>query len=160
MKNKQEKQQVISVDMLEPIDPRNFASRQRWEVETTKKVREAGEKTIGELGEFVVDAKKNNWWGAVYENGVIAPFGLANYLAELYSFQIFVFDIWPTIPTAARPTRLIDEFNEDRRAKFNFWLKTKYLDKIKHFGFPDLYAIERVHIECLRDERLKKVENK
>jgi len=138
-------------ELLELVDPRNLASRQKWELDVVNMIKTAGDRTIGDIGEAVTKAKEGNWWGVIYENGTVAPFGLANYLYELYSRQIWILDIMPVMgDDYPRPQRQIDEFPSDALARFREWLKIDYYAMVKKCGLPDIELIDKRHIMQLQ----------
>jgi hypothetical protein len=142
--------QNFPCELLEPINPKNFASKQKWEDKVVGMINDASKKTIGILGDAVQNALAEHWWGKVYDNGVVAPYGLANYLYELYSQQIWIIDILPLIPNYPRPSRPIEEFSESQLAKFRDWLKYDYYAQVMKIGFCDIELIDSRHIAQLR----------
>jgi hypothetical protein len=152
---------VINCDLLQPTNPHNFASRQRWEGEVVDMVRQAGERTVGLLGLSVQEAKEDKWWGFIYDNGVVAPFGLANYLYELYSRQIWILDILPVMGDFyPRPQRQIEEFPQDALVRFREWLKVDYYSQVKKAGFRDIDLVDGRHIAQIRNVHKRRRENK
>jgi hypothetical protein len=133
------------------LNPKNFASPRLWELEVLKMVKNAESKTTGDLAKIVADAKEGNYWGAIYSNGVIAPFGVANYLAELYSIQIFVKEIWPRVTTADRPSRKIEEFTDKQNIKFLDWCRNEYRLQVDQAEFISVDLLGKdAHIQQLR----------
>jgi hypothetical protein len=113
-------EEVPYCEMLEDakqITGRNYSKR--WEVEVVKKINifklevAAGKAAIEE-----------GWFGAIYDNYIVAPFGLANYLFEIFSREIFISQIWSTNPKAHRPARPINEFSSSELCNFKEWLVT------------------------------------
>ena len=109
-------------EMLEDakqITGRNYS--ERWEVEVVKKINIF--KLEAAAGKAAID---EGWFGAIYDNYIVAPFGLANYLFEIFSKEIFISQIFPTNPKACRPTRPIDEFSFAELHNFREWLASPY----------------------------------
>ena len=109
-------------EMLEnakQITGRNYS--ERWEVEVVKKI------NIFKLGTAAGKAAiDEGWFGAIYDNYIVAPFGLANYLFEIFSKEIFISQIFPTNPKASRPIRPIDEFSYAELHNFREWVNGPY----------------------------------
>lgn len=93
----------------------------RWEVEVVKKINCFKLETAAGLA-----AEKEGWFGNVFPNYIVTPFGLANYLFEIFSKEIFIANVWSSVPNAYRPTRPIDEFSYAEDHKFREWLNGKY----------------------------------
>lgn len=107
-------------------------------------------------------AIEEGWFGAIYDNYIVAPFGLANYLFEIFLKEIFISQILPTNPKACRPTRPIDEFSYAELHNFREWLaSTNFYAKAINNKKIDIVADCRNDLLILRKvglERKKKTE--
>jgi len=115
-----------------------------WEADVANKVKAFGYGNI--LGK---KAKKDGWFGYVYENGVIPMVGLANYLAEIYSKIIFNGEIDSGLEMQPRGLRDIPELNQAALLSFREFLASD--------GFKNL-SIERILIE--RESDILTISNK
>ena len=115
---KEDKNAKPSCKMLE--DAKEITGRDyscAWEVETVKMINvfklstAAGHSAVNE-----------NWFGTVFDNYIVSPHGLVNYLFEIYSKYIWIKDIVPLRPEWKRPMRPIDEFNYAQNHKFREWV--------------------------------------
>ena len=117
-----------------------------WEIEVVDMIRAAEALSSGDLYTTIAQAKKEGWFGEVYKNYVVSYYGLANYLFELYSFQIWVLKNLST----TRPKRQFIEFSERQKGVFNGWRENEYLQEIKKLNDFDLNKIDLRHIAQIR----------
>ena len=157
-KDKQKKEQLPYCKMLEDVKEitgRNYS--EAWEIETVKMINifklstAAGQSAISE-----------HWFGHIYDNYIVAPYGLANYLFEIYSKYIWVKDIVDKRPDWKRPSRPIEEFNYTQNHKFREWVDGKYFyAKAKNGENIDIVKDRRDDLIILRKigiERWKTIE--
>jgi len=143
------------LDDAKQVTGRNYSAR--WEVEAVKKINIFKLETAA--GKAAIE---EGWFGAIYDNYIVAPFGLANYLFEIFSKEIFISKILPTNPKACRPTRPIDEFSYAELHNFREWLaSTNFYAKAINNKKIDIVADRRNDLLILRKvglERKKKTE--
>ena len=124
MKNKQQQEKeprpyCSMLEGAEEVTGRKYS--ERWELEVVKMINEF--KLTTTAGKAAED---EHWFGVIYPNYVVTPYGLAFYLFQIYSKWIFIKDIFPTVPKAARLNSNIDEFGYDQNYKFHEWLNSKW----------------------------------
>lgn len=155
---------ISECELLERVDPKNYASREKWELETVAMIRLAEEsKTVGLLSEYVKYAKEEGWFGSAYPSGGCSPYGLVNYLYELYSRQIWVLHILPLTGGTLQGRRYhgIPEFTSKERAIFYEWIP-KYDAKTAQIGFCDRERVQKSSMEIIRkvwQEKKDKIKN-
>lgn len=110
-------------EMLE--DAKKITGRdhsQAWEVEVVKKfIIPFKLSTAAGLA-----AEAEHWFGIIHDNYIVSPYGLVNYLFEIYSKYVWIKDIMSIRPDFKRPKRPIEEFNYVQNHNFNSWLDSDY----------------------------------
>lgn len=103
---------------------------------------------------FMLKAKEERYSGIIFDNGVIPPFGLNNFFAEIFSHQIFILKIWPQDPLAKRPARIIEEFNFEQAQDFRKWLHSiEFADEIKKFGAIKTDLFRESDLEIIKNRK-------